>query len=158
MQVAERRLALSLDSSIPNMPPTLVAANAITGSELEHRQSVARWVRRALAFAAGIIVVAFLRSDTGKYMTGADDFERQSIKIECLTATSAMAAAAPFLQSSHSRIYSSPDRKLITAEGKSLEVAQALAKIEVMERMNGCSLPRAGTPVPTPSAEKQGKD
>lgn len=158
MQVAERRLAVSLDSSIPNMPPTLVAANAITGSELEHRQSVARWVRRALAFATGLLVVAFLRSDTGKYMTGADDFQRQSIQIDCLTAASAMDLATPFLRSSHSKVYSSPDRKLITVQGKAQEVAQALAKIELMERMNGCLLPRTRAPEPTPAAEKPGKD
>ena len=158
MQVAERSLALSLDSSIPNMPPSVVAANAITGSELEHRKSVARWVRRALAFATGILVVAFLRSDTGKYMTGADDFQRQSIQIDCLTAASAMDYATPFLKSTHSKIYSSPDRKLITVQGKAQEVSQALAKIELMERMNGCSLPRTKTSEPIPSAGKSGRD
>lgn len=148
MQVAERRLALSLDSSIPNMPPTLVAANAITGSELEHRQSVARWVRRALAFAAGIIVVAFLRSDTGKYMTGADDFQRQTIQLRCISSEEALELATPYLRSNKGRIYRNGDLRLVTVQGKADEVNAVLTQIERAERtIPQCQIP---SPVAVP--------
>lgn len=148
MQVAERRLALSLDSSIPNMPPTLLAANAITGSEREHRQSVARWVRRALAFAAGIIVVAFLRSDMGKYMTGADDFQRQTIQLRCISSEEALELATPYLRSNKGRIYRNGDLRLVTVQGKADEVNAVLTQIERAERtIPQCQLP---SPVAVP--------
>lgn len=162
MKYADERLALSLDSSVPPMPPTLVSANAISHAERDRREFVATWIRRSLAFAAGITVVAFLRSDTGKYLTGADDFQRQSIQINCIPASTALDAAATVLRSTRSNAYASPDRRLITVQGPFAEVRQALTKIEMLDRSApSCTLPPATTqpaPVPTPGAGKSGKD
>lgn len=161
MKYAEHRLALGLESSIPGMPPTVVASSAITAAEREHRESIAKWVRRSLALAAGIIAAVFLRSDTGRYMTGADDFVRQSIQISCLSASPTMETVRPMLQSTRSRIYASPDMKLITVQGQDAEVRAVIARIESMNR-SSCGLPDARPAAPDaktiPADGKAGKD
>ena len=156
MQYADQRLALSLDSSFPTMPPTQIAADAITASEMAHRQSVAAWFRRGLAFAAGILVVAFLRSDTGKYMIGADDFEKHSIEVNCLSRETAMALAQQYLTSRTGRVYRAENSNLVVVQGRSAEVNQAMSRIENAER-TACQIPNRPQDV-NPAGEKSGKD
>jgi hypothetical protein len=159
MKYADERLALALDSSIPTTPPSTIASNAIfTGPELEHRELVAKWFRRALAVAAGFIAVMFLRSDVGRYMTGHDDFERQTIVLKCISSEEAMALATPYLRSNVGRVYRAGDLSMITVQGRSQEVETALNQIERAERdAPQCQLP-APAPKAIPSVEKQGKD
>jgi hypothetical protein len=145
MMYADQRLSLALDSSLPNTPPATVASNAVIGGdEREHRESVAKWFRRGLAVSAGLIAVAFLRTDTGKYMTGKDDFERQTIELRCISSEAALELATPYLRSSTGRIYRAGDLRMVTVQGKSQEVESALTVIERAERSSQCVLPGAG--------------
>jgi predicted anti-sigma-YlaC factor YlaD len=158
MQYAERRLAQSLDSSIPITPPATVAASAMTASEIEQRKSIARWFRRGLAFAAAILFVVFLRSDAGRYMTGDDDFQRQTIVLKCISSESAIELATPYLRSNKGRIYRAGDLSMITVQGKAAEVNDALSQIERAERESPkCQLPLA-PPEVTPSGGTPKKD
>lgn len=157
MQYAERRLGESLESSIPITPPATVAANAMTESEIEHRKSIARWFRRGLAFAAAILFVAFLRSDTGRYMTGDDDFQRQTIVLKCISSESALELATPYLRSTRAMIYRAGDLRMVTVQGKAAEVNDVLTQIERAERVSTqCQAPVA--PVISPSGETPKKD
>ena len=158
MQIAEQRLANSLDTSIPTMPPTQIATEAITRSELSRRESVARWIRRGLAFAAGLIFVLYLRTDRGESLIRPDDFRRQSVELNCLSSESAMDLATPYLRSRSARIYSVRGRNVVIIEGVGTEVTEALAQISRMDDAKHCNVPRA-TPVPVnPSAGTPGKD
>lgn len=158
MQYAERRLATSLESSIPITPPAVLAATAMTASEVEQRKSIARWFRRGLAFAAAILFVAFLRSDTGRYMIGEDDFQRQTIVLKCISSESALELATPYLRSNKGRIYRAGDLNMVTVQGKAAEVNDALSQIERAERESAkCRLPGAA-PVVSPSGETPKKD
>lgn len=150
IEVAERRLALSLDASIPVTPPTLVADTAITASELHHRRAVASWVRRGLAFGAGLLFVMFTRSDTGRYFLGTDDFERQSIQLNCLTRDAALELATPYLRSHSGRVYRAADSRTVTVQGRAAEVNEALSHIEEAERAAHCTVQVTPPPSSTP--------
>ena len=158
MMYADQRLSLALDSSLPNTPPTTVASNAmITGDEREHRESVAKWFRRGLAIAAGIIAVAFMRGDIGRYMTGDDDFERQTIVLRCISSAQAVELATPVLRSNVGRVSRAGDLQMVTIQGKHQEVNAALDQIEQAERLPQCQLPAPKPPTITPSAGTPGK-
>jgi hypothetical protein len=158
MQVAERRLALSLDSSIPAMPPTQIAADAITRSELSRRESVARWIRRGLAFGAALLFVLYLRTDRGESLIRPDDFRRQSVELNCLSSESAMDLAVPYLRSRSARIYSVRGRNVVIIEGAGAEVTEALAQINRMDDAQHCNVPPATTAPLNPSGGTPGKD
>ena len=158
MMYADQRLSLALDSSNPGTPPSTLASDAmISGDEREHRESVAKWFRRGLAIAAGLLAVMFLRSDVGRYMTGKDDFERQTIVLKCISSEAALELATPYLRSSTGRIYRAGDLRMVTVQGTSQEVESALTVIERAERSTTeCQLPAPTPPRVTPSGEKGG--
>jgi hypothetical protein len=160
MQYADQRLALALDSSIPRMPPTTLAANTLAKVELEHRKSVALWFRRGLAFAAGLLAVAFFRTDTGKYLIGTDDFQQQTIQLRCISSADALEIATPYLRSNKGRIYRAGDLQRVTVQGKAAEVNAALSQIERAERETSrCPAPApAAAPRLSPQVGTQGKD
>ena len=153
MQYADQRLSATLDSSIPITPPTVLSANALSRSEMDHRESVAKWFRRGLAVAAGVLVVFFLRSEPGRYMTGADDFQQQRLELTCLSRERAMELAVPELHSRRGRIFRTAGGT-VTVEGKADEVNAALNKIEAADK--SCQL-RPDWRV-NPSAGTEGKD
>jgi hypothetical protein len=153
MQYADQRLSNTLTNAIPITPPTVLAADALTRSELEHRESVARWFRRGLAFAAGLLVVFFLRSDPGRYMTGSDDFQQQRLELKCISRERALDLGGAQLHSRRGRIFRSHSGS-ITVEGKADEVNAALNEIESAD--NACEL-RPGA-APNPPASTTGKD
>ena len=159
MKYADQRLALALDSSLPQTPPATVASNAIiTESELEDRRSVAKWFRRALAMAAGIIFVVSFRTDIGKYVTGNDDIEQQTITLTCISSESAMELATPYLRSNKARIYRAGDLHMVTVRGHSQEVEAALSQIERAERESPqCQAPTAPPPAPKATTPSGGK-
>lgn len=158
MQLAEHRLAVSLDSSIPTMPPTQIAIDAITRSELSRRESVARWIRRGLAFAAGLLFVLYLRTDRGESLIRPDDFRRQSVELNCLSSEGAMDLATPYLRSRSARIYSVRGRNMVIIEGAGAEVTEALAQINSMDDAQHCNVPPATTAPLNPSGGTPGKD
>jgi hypothetical protein len=153
MQYADQRLSNTLASAIPITPPTVLAADALTRSEMEHRESVARWFRRGLAVAAGLLVVFFLRSDPGRYMTGADDFQQQRLELKCLSREKALDLGASHLHTRRGRIFRTYSGS-VTVEGTSDEVNAALNEIEAADK--ACEL-RPGA-APTPPASTTGKD
>ena len=157
MQLAERRLAVSLDGWMPTMPPTQIATDAITGSELARRESVARWIRRGLAFAAAFLLVLYLRTDRGESFIRPDDFRRQTVELNCLSSESAMDLATPYLRSRSARIYSVRGRNVITIEGIDAEVTEALVQINRMDDAKHCDVPRTTVPV-NPLGETPRKD
>jgi hypothetical protein len=158
IQLAERRLGLSLDASMPTMPPTQIAGNAIMRSELARRESVARWIRRALAFGAGLLVVLYLRTDRGESLIRPDDFRRQSVELNCLSKESAMDLAIPYLRSSSGRIYAVRGRNVVIIEGVGAEVTEALVQINRMDDATHCDAPRATAAPVNPSVGTPGKD
>jgi hypothetical protein len=159
MLAAEQRLAMSLDMSMPTMPPTQLALDAITQSELERRKSAGRWIRRALAFVAGLILVLFLRSDRGESLVRPDNFRRQSVELHCISTQAAVELATPILRSSSARIYTVRDLSLVTVEGLDPEVSEALALIASMDNPSRCTtLPHPSAAPIIPSGEGQGKD
>jgi hypothetical protein len=118
MMYADQRLSLALDSSLPATPPSTIAESVlITQSEREDRETIAKWFRRALAVAAGVIAVTFYQSDRGRYMFGNDDFERQTIVLKCISSESAMDLAVPYLRSNKGRVYRAGDLSMITIQG-----------------------------------------
>ena len=158
MQLAERRLAHSLETSVPTMPPTQIAADAITRSELTRRESVARWIRRGLAFGAGMLFVLYLRTDRGESLIRPDDFRRQTVELNCLSTESAMDLATPYLRSSSARIYAVRGRNVVTIEGIGAEVTEALTQINRMDDAKHCSVPQPKAAPLNPSAGTPGKD
>ena len=162
MKFAEQRLAMSLDNSIPTMPPTQVAADAIVGSEKIRRESVAKWIRRGLAFSAGIMVVFFMRSDLGLRLIGADDFRRQTVELKCISPQAAMDLATPLLRSRSARIYTAKGLNIVTDQGQADEIAQVLAQIDQVDNPSRCALPGSTAPSPapvvSPAAGTPGKD
>jgi len=146
MKYADERLALALDSSLPQTPPAQIADNAmISQAELEDRRSVAKWFRRGLAVAAGVLAVMFFRTDTGKYLIGADDFERQTIQLHCISSEDALSLATPYLRSSKGRIYRAGDLRMVTVQGQAQEVEAVLTQIERAEhQVAQCALPAPG--------------
>jgi hypothetical protein len=158
MQFAEQRLALSLSSSFPSMPPTQLAAEAMTGSERMRRQSVARWIRRGLSFTAALLFVIFLRTDTGARLIGADESVRVIVKLKCISPEAAMDLASPLLRGRGSMVSRAKDLNIITVQGQAKEVAQALAQINQIDSPDRCATPRppAGTTIPADG--KPGKD
>jgi hypothetical protein len=158
MQFAEQRLALSLSSSFPSMPPTQLAAEAVTGSERMRRESVARWIRRGLSFTAAALFVVFLRTDTGARLIGADDFVRQTVALKCISPEAAMDLASPLLRGRGSMVYRAKDLNIITIQGQANEVAQALAQIDQIDSPDRCATTRTTTPTVSPEDGKQGKD
>lgn len=157
MQLAERRLATSLDLSMPTMPPTKVAADAITRSERERRESVGRWLRRGLAFAAGILFVAFLRTDRGESLIRPNDYSKQSIEIDCLSPGAALRLAVPLLTSRTSVAYHPEKSSYVVLEGRRREVSAAADAIYRAQAAS-CAV-RPGAPVEvSPQAGKQGRD
>ena len=153
MQYADQRLSNTLASALPITPPTVLAADALTRSEMEHRESVARWFRRGLAVAAGLLVVFFLRSDPGRYMTGGDDFQQERFELKCLSRERALDLGASQLHSRRGRIFRTYNGS-ITVEGRSDEVNAALNEIERADK--ACEL-RPGA-APNPPASTTGKD
>ena len=140
------------------MPPTQIAADATARSELSRRESVARWIRRGLAFGAALIFVLYLRTDRGENLIRPNDFRRQSVELNCLSSESAMDLATPYLRSRSARIYSVRGRNVVIIEGVGDEVTEALTQINAMDDAKHCDGPRA-TPVPVnPSAGTPGKD
>lgn len=156
MQLAERHLAHSLDMSGPAMPPTQVALDAITRSELERRQSIARWLRRGLAFAAAFLFVIFMRSDRGESLVRPGDYRKQSVELDCLSPEAALRLAAPLLTSRLSAAYRSGNSSYITVEGRGAEVSAVLARIDEAQAM--CAVRPVIPPDLTPVDGKQGKD
>jgi hypothetical protein len=161
MTYADQRLALTLDSSVPHTPPSTVAKNAaLTETELEDRRSVAKWFRVGLTTAAVVVGLVFFRTDVGKYVTGNDDFERQTISLRCISSEDALELATPYLRSSKGRIYRAGDLRMVTVQGKSQEVEAVLTQIERAEsQVTQCQLPGV-LPAPKeviPSGGKQGK-
>jgi hypothetical protein len=160
MKFAEQRLAMSLDNSIPTMPPTQVAADAIVGSEKMRRESVAKWIRRGLAFTAGIMFVFFMRSDLGERIIGGNDLRRQTVELKCISPQAAMDLATPLLRSRSARIYTAKGLNIVTVQGSSREIAQVLSQIDQFDNPSRCALPGSTAPAPTvsPSAATPGKD
>ena len=162
MKFAEQRLAVSLDDSIPTMPPTQVAADAIVGSEKMRRESVAKWIRRGLAFSAGIMFVFFMRTDLGQRIIGSEDFRRQTVELRCISPQAAMDLATPLLRSRRGRIYTAKGLNIVTVQGEKEEIAQVLAQIDQVDNPSRCALPGSTAPTPapvvSPEAEKPGKD
>jgi hypothetical protein len=158
MQFAEQRLALSLSSSFPSMPPTQLAGEAVTGSERMRRESVARWIRRGLSVTAAALFVVFLRTDTGARLIGADDFVRQTVALKCISPEAAMDLASPLLRGRGSMVYRAKDLNIITIQGQANEVAQALAQIDQIDSPDRCATTRTTTPTVSPEDGKQGKD
>ena len=158
MQFAEQRLALSLSSSFPSMPPTQLAAEAITGSERMRRQSVGRWIRGGLSFTAGVLSVVFLFSDLGQFLIGADDSQRVIVKLNCISPEAAIDLAVPMLRDHSSRIYGAKGLNIVTVQGPADEVARVLAQIDEIDTPDRCATPRPGTATTIPEDGKQGKD
>jgi len=158
MQFAEQRLALSLSSSFPSMPPTQLAGEAITGSERMRRESVARWIRRGLSFAAALLLVVALRTDIGVRLIGANDTVRQTVALKCISPEAAIDLASPLLRGRGSMAYRAKDLNIITVQGPAKEVAQALAQIDMIDSPDRCAIPRPGTATTIPADGKQGKD
>lgn len=158
MQFAEQRLAVSLSSSFPSMPPTQLAAEAITGSERMRRESVARWFRRGLSFTAALLFVVFLRTDTGARLIGADDSQRVLVRLSCISPEAAMDLATPLLRGRGSMVYRAKDLNIITIQGPAKEVAQALAQIDEVDSPDRCATPRPPTATTIPADAKPGKD
>jgi hypothetical protein len=153
MQYADQRLSNTLTSAIPITPPTVLAADALTRSEMEDRESVARWFRRGLAVAAGLLVVFFLRSDPGRYMTGQDDFQQQRFELKCLSRERALDLGSAQLYSHRGRIFRTYEGS-VTVEGRTDEVNAALNEIERADK--ACEL-RPGA-APKAPASTTGKD
>ena len=158
MRFAERRLAISLDTSMPAMPPTQIADSAISGSERARRQSVARWIRRGLGFVAAALIAVFLQTSRGEDLIRPDDFRKQTVVLRCLSPQTAVDLATPILRSNRGRIYTARDLKVITIQGRGAEVSEALALIDQLDNPAYCGLPAGSASQATPAVSTPGKD
>lgn len=144
LQYAEHKLALALSEMGSPFPPEVIAQDAITGSERLRRRTTARWIRRGLAFLAGLLLTGYIVRERA-INPGNPEVITRTVVMKCGSPDDAMEIVTPYLRSHGAAVYKATNAKVITIRGIESEVAQALAQIDALDA-RFCALP---TPAPS---------
>ena len=154
-QLAERRLASTLADLRPLQPSTLVASEAIAGSERLRRRTAARLFRAVLGLVGAVLLGSYLLEEVWRKQW--PDVDTEIVPLTCITTEDATSIVTPFLRSNGAAVYQTPGTKSITIRGVEGEVRRAYWELKNFEEKY-CQLPpRRGTDV-IPGGEKPGKD
>lgn len=144
LQYAEHKLALALSEMGSPFPPEAIAEDAITGSERLRRRTTAKWIRRGLAFLAGLLLTGYVVRERA-INPGRPEIITRTIVMRCGSPDDAMEIVTPYLRSNGSAVYKATNAKVITIRGIESEVAEAISQIDALDARS-CALP---APAPT---------
>ena len=166
---AEHRLATALAESRPWSSADVVAERALEGSERLRRRRIARWLRAGLASTSALVLGIFISVRTDD--SPSPPVITEVVPLECISSRLAAEVARAYLHSDNGAVFTPGQTdRVITLRGNTAEVMAARSQILTIDAADRCGTggaeeilvaPRtadppvpAGTPAPTPRAER----